>query len=725
MPSSVRSADEQTGLLKEDQAVHDAVDPHHSLNKTDEIDVCTAGGGTVESHQGEAACVRNAEVRRRRKEILFTHPDSENFWAEYEQRESVAGRSVRPNGAEIEKAHGFTRGEVRKMCEINESMEARHPHNILFRNHMAVQPTSDHLWKRGLIFLIIGFVMGCLGFIMFQSIAALAEERKKLLVHRVAKAYKGTSGDKSLYLFEAFLMWVMSGGALSLIAMLIIKWQPQAGGSGVTDVMAYLNGVFFTKVFNIRTLCAKAISCVAAVASGLPVGPEGPMIHIGAILGAGIGSGRSKSFRFSLNTFFSSIRDPRDHRDVIAGGAAAGVAVAFGAPIGGLLFVFEEVATHWRPGLTPLIFIACLTGAYVYGVFSSQFEGWVPRHETSFGGLLDAATILFDSKADRFMYSRDLLSAGVIGMSTGLLATLFTKANVFISRKRIAASPTFRMVEPVLVLFAYLTISFLIPLVMKCSPVPLGHEEGSDDQAIDNSSKFFIHAPCHNPNEFSSSATLFWSPGESVIKLMFRKHQGMDVPSLLLFTLMYFVFSCISSGMMISSGIVIPMLVTGGGIGRLWGLFINVFVDDSQHEGVFALMGAAGYFAGVSRLTVSLAVIMIELTSEKRCLLPLMVAIMSSKVVADRFGHSLYHCLLDVCLFLTRGLCLRNTTTAPLRSLPGPQGRRDDDPKRPYLLSYVPCPSLPPHRHHCNRCVRHGFEEDCCCASEGDRLKPR
>jgi chloride channel 7 len=81
-------------------------------------------------------------------------------------------------------------------------------------------------------------------------------------------------------------------------------------------------------VFNIATVVVKVLSCSLAVASGLPVGPEGPLIHIGAALGAALSQGHSTTLGFTTNTF-RRFRNPKDKRDFVTAGVAAGVAAAF------------------------------------------------------------------------------------------------------------------------------------------------------------------------------------------------------------------------------------------------------------------------------------------------------------------------------------------------------------------------------------------------------------
>lgn len=71
--------------------------------------------------------------------------------------------------------------------------------------------------------------------------------------------------------------------------------------------------------------------------------------------------------------------------------------------------------------------------------------------------------------------------------------------------------------------------------------------------------------------------------------------------------------------------------------------------------GAFALLGSVSFFAGVTRLTISLTVIMVEITNDIHQLLLIMISIMVAKWTGDLLTHPLYHALLEVkCIpFLT------------------------------------------------------------------------
>lgn len=119
-------------------------------------------------------------------------------------------------------------------------------------------------------------------------------------------------------------------GAVALcaaLAVLIVRAVPLATGSGIQVIEAVNRGEAEAPRLNV--LPAKFVGSLLALGSGLVLGREGPTVHMGAVLGAEAGrlARRSQADVVTLQTSL----------------AGAGLAVAFNAPIGGALFVFEEV----------------------------------------------------------------------------------------------------------------------------------------------------------------------------------------------------------------------------------------------------------------------------------------------------------------------------------------------------------------------------------------------
>ena len=99
-------------------------------------------------------------------------------------------------------------------------------------------------------------------------------------------------------------------------------------------------------------------------------------------------------------------------------------------------------------------------------------------------------------------------------------------------------------------------------------------------------------------------------------------------------TLTKLLLTIVTFGIKVPSGIIIPSLDAGALFGRLIGQWIP-----GISPGIFAMVGAGAFLAGVSRMTISLCVIMFELTGELEYILPHMIAILVAKWVADAIGR--------------------------------------------------------------------------------------
>eukprot|EP00976_Prorocentrum_cordatum_P081085 1184251-Prorocentrum_minimum.AAC.6 len=80
-------------------------------------------------------------------------------------------------------------------------------------------------------------------------------------------------------------LYLISGLACALVASLLTVFiAPAATGAGVALVMSNLNGLNVPKLLTTKTLIVKVVGTIFSVSSGLPVGPEGPLVQIGACI---------------------------------------------------------------------------------------------------------------------------------------------------------------------------------------------------------------------------------------------------------------------------------------------------------------------------------------------------------------------------------------------------------------------------------------------------------
>lgn len=125
--------------------------------------------------------------------------------------------------------------------------------------------------------------------------------------------------------------WLGVVGSAALVAAavgLTRRLSPEGAGSGIQEIEGVLAGSRPNPRWK-RILPVKFFGGLAAMSSGLILGREGPTIHMGGALGAALASSGKRA---------------RPHESSLVGaGSAAGLAVAFNAPLGGILFAMEEL----------------------------------------------------------------------------------------------------------------------------------------------------------------------------------------------------------------------------------------------------------------------------------------------------------------------------------------------------------------------------------------------
>ena len=122
-----------------------------------------------------------------------------------------------------------------------------------------------------------------------------------------------------------------------------------AAGSGVAEVKVILSGFVLHGYLGLRTLIIKTLGLILSVASGLSLGKEGPYVHISSCIG-----------NIACRIFSKYSKNDGKRREVLSASAAGGVAVAFGAPIGGVLFSLEEVSYYFPPKTLFRTFFCCI-----------------------------------------------------------------------------------------------------------------------------------------------------------------------------------------------------------------------------------------------------------------------------------------------------------------------------------------------------------------------------
>ncbi|KAJ7970087.1 Chloride channel protein like [Quillaja saponaria] len=474
--------------------------------------------------------------------------------------------------------------------------------------------------------LLIGLGTGLVGFFSNIAVENIAGFKLLLITDLMTKKKY----------FKAFA--ALAGcnvGLAAAAAALCALVAPAAAGSGIPEVKAYLNGVDAYPVLAPSTLFVKIFGSILGVSAGFVVGKEGPMVHTGACIASLLGQGGSRKYHLTW-TWLRYFKNDRDRRDMITCGAAAGVAAAFRAPVGGVLFALEEAASWWRSALLWRTFFTTAVVAIVLRAFIQYCASG------TCGLFGEGGLIMYDVSTVKVKYSlADLLAAILLGAIGGILGSIYNylvdkvlRVYSIINEK----GAIFKILLVIAVSLLTSCCSYGLPWLAKCIPCPTVVQDNCPAVGGSGNYKPF---QC-KPGYYNDLASLFLNTNDDAIRNLFSTGTTKEfhMPTLFLFFASIYCLGIITYGIAIPSGLFIPVILAGACYGRVVGrLFGSISRLDT---GLFALLGAASFLGGTMRMTVSLCVILLELTNDLLLLPLVMLVLLVSKTVADTFNIGVY-----------------------------------------------------------------------------------
>jgi CIC family chloride channel protein len=247
-------------------------------------------------------------------------------------------------------------------------------------------------FRLSLIATAVGVITG-LGAILFRGLIGI--------IHNVS--FLGQLSiiyDANLYTpprpWGALVIFVPALGAL-VVTFLVIKFAPEARGSGVSEVM----GAIYYREGRIRPVVAavKSLAAGVAIGTGAAVGREGPIVQIGASLGSTVGQIVSMASWQRVT--------------LVAAGAAAGIATTFNAPIGGVMFSIELLMPE--VSVRTFLPVALATGTATF--VARLFLGPQPAFQATSADLI--------SSNPTSIYA--LVFCAMLGVLAGLVATVLIR----------------------------------------------------------------------------------------------------------------------------------------------------------------------------------------------------------------------------------------------------------------------------------------------------------
>jgi CIC family chloride channel protein len=365
----------------------------------------------------------------------------------------------------------------------------------------------------------------------------------------------------------------------SLAGPIIAFFAKEAKGHGVPEVMQAI--ALRGGRIRPRVVVAKVAASALCIGSGGSAGREGPIVQVGAALGSTVG----QWLRLSETRI----------RNLVACGAAAGIAATFNAPIAGVVFAMEIILGELQLGDLGNVVISAVTAATVARVFLGDRPAFaVPNYNMK--------------------TPWEVLLYVVLGILSALVAVAFIRL-LYWFEDRFDSWHFPMALKPAVGGVLLGALAFFYPLVLSLGLAP-APEIGLGFPLLD-----------HLPHIFGS--------GFPTIQVTLQSQLAFGLLFALVFLKMLGTSLTLGSGN--SGGIFAPSLFMGAALGGAFGSLVQAVAPGATAgPGAFAAVGMAAVFAGAARAPFTAILIVFEMTDDYQLIIPLMASVIVSLIIAER-----------------------------------------------------------------------------------------
>ncbi|KAE9567372.1 H(+)/Cl(-) exchange transporter 3 [Colletotrichum fructicola] len=411
----------------------------------------------------------------------------------------------------------------------------------------------------------------------------------------------GVSSTGGKWFIEYFFFMFLSVVLACAAAILVREYGIYAKHSGIPEIKTVLGGFIIRRFLGSWTLITKSLGLCLAVGSGMWLGKEGPLVHVACCCA-----------NLFIKLFSNINENEARKREVLSAAAASGISVAFGSPIGGVLFSLEQISYYFPDKTMWQSFVCAMTAAVVLQAFDPFRTGQL---------------VMYQVKYSTGWHGFELIPFALLGIMGGIYGGLFVKANMAVARWK---KNTPWLPGPITQVAAVALLTALINY-------PNSYMKFQTSELVSN---LFVECTKYVDDQIGLCKTGVAS-APTIVLLVFGAVLG-------------FFLATITFGLQLPAGIILPSMAIGALSGRAVGIIMEIWVANHPTffpfascepdvpcviPGTYAIIGAAASLAGVTKMTVSIVVIMFELTGALTYVLPIMIAVMISKWVGDAISR--------------------------------------------------------------------------------------